>query len=292
MAKIALLISMLALSTSYFLTQKLLPVYPIFTLLFLRFMIGSIYFVAISNKLDWENIRRSNAKQCFLFFMQAICGGVLYNTLLVYGLSYTTTNHASIINLLIPFIIIIFSIIFLKEKPHRWIWLCIFLSIFGIYLLTAHSVPSITRTINSKLIGDTIILVGVFFGAMYPIFLRQLGGYFTIKQLSIGFNVIGFIAFIPLLFTQQHIISDLPSVRDAFFLIVYSILTNIVYVHAWNSGLSKIKANVAALFIGLLPLFTMIGSVVFYSHHPHWNEVVGASCIIFSLFLVLNPSRP
>ncbi|WP_267256214.1 DMT family transporter [Coxiella endosymbiont of Ornithodoros maritimus] len=110
--------------------KSLLQMIPAVIILAIRFTIGSTFLLLV-------HLVVSNQKFCSLkqltrldsgfIILQALCAGAFFNILLFLGLKYTNANVAGIITSTstLPAIVVIFSIIFLKERVTISTLLCV-----------------------------------------------------------------------------------------------------------------------------------------------------------------------
>jgi drug/metabolite transporter (DMT)-like permease len=180
-----------------------------------------------------------------LLFFQAMCGGFLFNVLILYGMKTTSAVSAGIISSIIPIVIFILAAILLREKITFQKGLAIIVVMLGLLILNSDMT---SHAMEGALLGNCLVLLAVIPEAL-----------FTILSKSVGKKI-----------------SEMDAV----------ILINLfLFFLLWYRGLTKINANTAALFTGVMPISTAILACVFLNEPLKYTDMIGMLFVIAAIFI-------
>lgn len=147
-----------------------------FILLAYRFdvaaLVLAIPFVVGLKKL---NLRGRNIKPLLLLGLMEPC---IYFIGEQYGLRYTNAAFSGVMIAVIPIVTLVFTAVFLKEKPTRAQWLFCILSILGVIAITL----SENSGGDIKPLGVLCLVVAVLTGAAYGILSRKISDDFSVYE--------------------------------------------------------------------------------------------------------------
>lgn len=147
-----------------------------FILLAYRFdvaaLVLAIPFVVGLKKL---NLRGRNIKAILLLGLMEPC---IYFIGEQYGLRYTNAAFSGVMIAVIPIVTLVFTAVFLKEKPTRAQWLFCTLSILGVIAITL----SENSGGDIKPLGVLYLVVAVLTGAAYGILSRKISDDFSVYE--------------------------------------------------------------------------------------------------------------
>lgn len=293
-AYIELTLSMLFLGVSLVIAKALIVDFPIFILLAIRFLIGSIYFVIayfLFKKTSQRFYLNSfNKKDWLLLFSQSFFGAFLFNIFILLGMKLTTVGSAAILTSMLPAVITGFSFIILKEFISKEKLIALSLAIIGLLLVTV-DISSVNINLNS-LAGNGLILLAVISGALFPICVKLLGDKVSPLILSLFFNLCGLLLLVPITILDINEFKfSLISLNSWLLAIFYSFLANILYVIFWNRGLLIVPASTASIFTAIMPISATFLAYFFLNENLTLGQLAGMFCIILSIVLSMNKSK-
>lgn len=256
---------------------------PPFTLAFIRFFFASVLFVPIVFNY-WQKIDKKNWLEIFLtgFF------GIFINiTFFFLGLKKTESINAPIIASSAPIFIYLFSIVFLREKPKLKVLFGIFISLIGV----------LTIIFSPFLLKNHQINLGQFEGNLF-IFLATLGyvvstiisrdllkkvNPYLVTFFSFFFSSFLFLIFIPKelekwSFNQLNLNGWLGIIYGVFF-------SSAAAYFLFYYGLSKIKAQEAALFTYIDPVVAVIIAAPLLGEYPNIFYFLGTAFVFSGIYL-------
>lgn len=266
----------------------LTPEIPIFSLLLLRFTLGFFlvgsYQILKNPDLIHHELKALLFKDWLNIFAQALCGGFLFNVLILYGLEHVTATATGIINSAVPALVMIFSLLILREKLTLRMGIAIALCVFGIAILgLGKAIPDDSN--QNELLGIMLVLSAIIPEALYTILAKLLKKAPSPLTTTLLINFFNMILFIPLAITagwEQN--SDITA-WIMFQIFLYGLSGGVLFFLCWSRGLMHVSANTAALFTGIMPISTCI--LAYFSLHeiPGWEDFIGMSFVIVSIIV-------
>jgi drug/metabolite transporter (DMT)-like permease len=201
------------------------------------------------------------------------------------GIHFTNAPTASVlINTNVIFIAILSSL-FLHETLTRKKIAGITLSFIGVFVIMFSDISKQALTFdNLFFIGGILMLLSAFCWALYSfVGKRLLKTYdeFVITTYAFGFGTLFYIHFV---------VSDLGSVLqqtslNGWLAVLYLALTCTLFGYlGWYYALKHIDASKAAVFLNLIPLFTILISF-FLGTSLTWFFLLGATLILYGVYI-------
>ncbi|MEJ9231349.1 DMT family transporter [Peribacillus butanolivorans] len=209
---------------------------------------------------------------------------ILFFTFQVFGLVYTSSSEAGIIQATIPIFTLLSASLFLKEYAGKGQNFFLYLSVMGVIFIF---VMNDLQLEAHSLKGTILILFSSIAAAFYNVVARTLTKQYSLFTLTYVMTLFGFVAFNSMAIIN-HIINQSIS---SFFLPLTSssFLISIVYLGALSSlltgflsnyALSILPASKMSVFSNLATLITIIAGVIFLHESIHYYHVVGAMIIL------------
>lgn len=267
----------------------LIGFFPIFLLLAIRFAIGFVGMLAIARikSIHYSDVYRNyillTSKNKLLLIFQAACGGFLFNVLILYGMKTTSATSAGIISSITPVMIFILAAVFLHEKINLQKGTAIIIVMAGLLILNLRKTSS---SIEETLLGNFLVLLAVVPEALFTILSKSVGKKISEIEAVILVNFFNLILFIP--FAAYTLINFHPtSISISIYgqLFIYGISGGIMFFLLWYRGLTKINANTAALFTGVMPVSTTIFAFLFLHEPISSSEIIGMLLVIIAIFI-------
>lgn len=211
-----------------------------------------------------------------------------FNTFIYLGLTITTATNATILQSIIPIIMLILSACWLKEAVSKQQWLGVSISLSGVLILVTKG--QLLNLLNYPISqGDIYVLIAVILWATYSVLLRyrpsELDG-FTFFGLTV---LVGSIVLLPFAIIEYYYYSS-PIIwqNEAILTIIYmAIFPSILAYIFWNKGVSELGAAKAGLFIHLMPCFGLILSSVFLNEEIFPFHLAGMLFIFCGIYLAV-----
>ena len=253
------------------------------TIAFLRFLIATPFMVFFLFYFKKNQLIRLN--ELHYFIILGLTGVALLYIFQYHGIERTTSaTSAILINTNVIFIVI-FSVLFLKEKITKKRIIGIILSFIGvIFVLIAQMVNENIVFDNIFLLGSFLIILSAICWAIYSIIGKNIiKKYNPLMVITYAF-IIGLIVLLP--FVSKDILTEIGDVNlENWINILYlSIVCSVFGYIGWYYALEKIEASKSAVYLNLIPFFAIILSF-FYGEKITFFFIIGAILIIYGVYL-------
>ncbi|MFA9240455.1 MAG: DMT family transporter [Candidatus Paceibacteria bacterium] len=251
-----------------------------FTVIFLRMLIASLCFVYFIKSFLKYDFSKKDIKYIFLLALFEPC---LYFIFESKSLQYTTASQAGMITSLMPIITAMAAGYFLKEIISKQIIFGSFIAMSGAIWLSLQGTSSIDAP--NPLLGNFLELLAMICGAGYTITARYLSDKYSALFITAIQVFIGAIFFTPL-FLYEYFTIDMNITIKSFLWIAYlGIVVTLAGYGLYNYALTKIEASKAAMFVYLIPVFTLILAYFILNEKLSIFEFIACFVILFGVFI-------
>lgn len=230
---------------------------------------------------DWS-IVRANWKALVLL---GIVGTGMHNGLAYLGLNYTTATNALILNSFIPVMIIAMSWMFLGERLSPLQVVGVVVSTMGVFTILSRGSAAALSTLQLN-VGDLWIIAALFMWSVYTIGLRWRPAGMHLLSFLLVIAVVGECAVLPLFLLEAAFVRvphlSLPNVGAIAFVGLFSSV--LAYV-MWNRAVERVGANIAGLFVHLMPVFGVMLAWIFLGERLAGFHLVGIALILAGIYI-------
>lgn len=264
-------------STKVLLLHNLSPLEILFT----RFVMGTCFLLLLYPK----RLKGTTPKQELYFAGAGLCGITLYYLFENNALLYTLASNAALIASTSPFFTVLMAKFFLKDEEIRpQFFVGMVLSFVGVGLMSFSG--STELQINLK--GDFLALLAAIIWSFYSIFSKKISsfGYNTIQTTRRTF-MYGIVLMLPMLFfTDINFEADNYLNSTVIFnLIFLGLGASAVCFVTWNMALRALGAIKASLYINVVPMVTVIFSVIILNERITLMSGSGIALVLLGLFV-------
>ncbi|WP_435164916.1 DMT family transporter [Paenibacillus glycanilyticus] len=226
---------------------------------FLRWAVALILLIPIAHfmeKPSWLQIWKKN--WAFFILLGAIAI-VIYSYLSYASLRFTSPTNGALINTLTPALILIFSLLFLKEKVSIFQFIGLITSFIGVLIvLTKGNLLQLFQNQYNK--GDALMFLAVLCWSVYSLLLKKAKGIPPVTLVT-NIAIVGIILMIPFLFLQPLRTQEVTSfgIIGIIYLGVFPAVGSFIF---WNQGVKVLGAGKAGITMNLIPVFTAIISFI------------------------------
>ncbi|WP_136680069.1 DMT family transporter [Neptunomonas sp. XY-337] len=234
-------------------------------------------------KTQWPAIK-ANWK---ILVVLSVLSVASFNTLVYLGLTGTNVTNATIMQSIIPIIILIISALVFREPVKMKQWVGVLISLAGVLALISQG--NLEQLLELSLnTGDAWILAAVMCWAVYSIMLRfkpaELDG-FTFFGVTV---VLGVLALLPFSLWEMSAAAPIHWSEDALFAILYmAVFPSILAYLFWNRGVAEVGAAKAGLFIHLMPIFGVLLASIFLEEQIQTYHIAGMVLIFTGIYLAV-----
>lgn len=276
----------LALSTSLVgsyigLSKLLLAAFPVFLLAWLRFGTAAVLMLPWLRKDPGEAPldRRTRG----LLFLESLVGNFLFSICLLFGLQRSSALAAGVIMAGIPAAVALLSWMSLKERISGRVALAIACCVAGIALVAFDRPGGQAQT---SLLGGLLLLAAVFCEAAYVVIGKRLTASLSARRISALINGWGLILVTPLgLWQAASFDFGIPALGEWLGLLGYAAAASVITVWLWMTGLKRIPAAQAGVFMVFLPLATGLVGIAFLGEQLSLVQALAYSLAMLGVVL-------
>jgi len=259
------------------------PFIPPFTLTFLRFSLATLILYLIFSKQ--LSSFKPTKKDIPVFLFTGIIGMVGYHVFFFTALRYTTAINTSIIGATNPIITTLLSIIFLKEAINAKRITGITLSFIGVFLtLTNASFSAVTNlTFNP---GDLLMIVAVLMWATYSVYSKKVMPRYSPLILTFYSFLVCTLFLIPFVIYERpwYLLDKIPYY--SYLASIYmSIFPTVIGYLVQQMSIKQIGPSRTSIFINLVPVFSIILSVIILHETASLIKIFTAMLIIAGVYI-------
>jgi drug/metabolite transporter (DMT)-like permease len=272
----ALAASMVIVGGNVVLLKLLAAHLPTFPLLFMRTSFATLCLAPLVAP------RLPAPRTLAILFMQAACGTLLYNGMMVAGLKLTGAVQAGLVLASLPAVIALGAALFLREHLRPLQWAAVVLAGVGIAALARGGG-------GFSLVGDALIFGAVCGEAGYALFARRAAGLLPVMQATFWMQACGAAMTAPLAiasFGQVHFTWLIAGL-----LLVNSLTSSVLAVILWYHGMRRVQAGIAGTFTALLPATATLMGVLVLAEPFTRGDAMGFAALFVSMVLILRPQR-
>lgn len=250
----------------------------------LAFLVANLIVASgkISLTIDLKTIKR--------YAPLALFYPVLFFAFQAYGLVYTTSSEAGIIQATVPVFTLIIAGIMLKERTNLLQKSGIVLSVAGVIYISLMN-SSVSGNYSFK--GLAFITVSALSFAFYGVLVRKTmhntnNSPFTLTYIILMLGAVVFTSLSVGLHVKennlQNFFDPLLQWEYVVALLFLAVLSSLASSFLSIYGLKYIEASKAAVFNNLATLITVVAGVLFLNEQLHYYHVIGAVIILAGVF--------
>ena len=249
---------------------------------FYRFLLAysGIWFFS-RKQLNGNGLRHyfTNIKDEFLFLLMGITGGSLYFIAENTALEITQASNVALLVCVAPIFTVIGSRLFLKsEKFNRYLWQGSFLAFAGVALVAFNG--RFVLKINP--LGDILSLLAALSWAFYTILLKRLGNRYATLYITRKVFFYGVLTLLPL-FLYKPLKIDVQMLSHSVVLgnlLYLAVVASLLCYFLWNTAVKMLGAVRTSNYIYIIPLITLLTSVIVLDEIITPVALVGALLIL------------
>ena len=274
------------LSASHVVLAKIvLRTFPIFFASGATMGLTAVAYVVAMTLKGWK-LPRLSAREVLLLVLQAFGGLFLYRILILLGLQRTGAIEAGIVLSSTPAVVGLLAFTFMRERVTWRTLVAIVLCSLGILVLnlTRSGVQAAAR--SGVALGSLLLFLAVIGDALYTVIRKVLSSRISALANSTFISILCFVMFLPL------ILADLPKVDFAgipakswLILLYYGTVVPSLSFVLWFRGVSKVRVSIAGIFSSLLPIFTLLLSLLILRERLTLGQLLGMVMIIIGILL-------
>ena len=263
--------------------RGIVDTFPPVSMAFWRWSLATLILLPFAWKqavLDWKIV----LAHWKILVLLAVTGISVFNTLIYSAVQTTTAINVTLIQTLMPAVIIVFSRLILKDKIGLVQTVGVAVSMAGALVVIMHG--QLSNLLQLAFVrGDLLMFLGVIFYAVYSVFLRKRP---AMHPVSLLFYImaLGSLGLLPI-YIWEGINYSLSGLNTTFILSIlyFALFPSLAAYFCWNKGVELIGANRAGLFINLVPVFAAFMAVVWLNETLEWFHFMGLFLVVSGMAL-------
>lgn len=234
----------------------------------------------------WPAIRRDWKKLVGF----GILGTGYHNMFSYLGLQYTTATNGVMLNSAIPVFIMILGVLFFGQKL-RWLQVTgVVISLAGVLAILSRGDLAVLAQLKLN-IGDIILLASMVQWAFYTLALKWKPTDVPPLAFLCVCATVGVIAMTPAYLGAMALGSEIKwSWPVAGALLYVGLVPSFIGYIFWNRGVELAGAEVAGMFIHLMPVFGSVLAWLFLSERLYLFHLIGIALILVGIFVASRKS--
>jgi len=226
------------------------------------------------------NFTKSDIKYILLLAAFEPC---LYFIFEAKALLYTSASQAGMITSLMPLITAMAAGYFLKEIISRQLIFGSLVAMIGAVWLSVQATTTVSAP--NPMLGNFLELCAMACGAGYTIVARYLADKFSAIFITAIQAFIGAIFFFPF-FIFEYFTVDMKFTFDALAWVTYlGVVVTLGGYGLYNFALTKIEASKAAMYVNLIPVFTLVLAFLILGEKLSVSELIACATILSGVIL-------
>ena len=263
---------------------------PPLALAFWRWVVALFIFIALAGRQAWTLLpeMRANAGYLVSFSLVSVVG---YNCTFFTALQKTTALQATLIQSILPVLVLLLGLIIIKTPITIRQWLGVFFSISGSLIILIRGELSVLRGLEIRE-GDWWALAGVFIWAIQSFMIRWKPESIPILPFMTILVVIGLAVLAPLYIWETLAYKPMPVSKNSLLMVAYAgIIASVGGTTMWNEGTWRVGAAQAGYFGNLYPIFAGGLAILILGETPQWYHGVGALLVVTGIWLAIFDKR-
>ena len=249
----SLIFAMLIWGSSFIALKAALTDTQPYTVIFLRMLIASLCFVLFIKSFFKYKFTKKDIK---LLLLLSLFEPSLYFIFEVNALRFTSASQAGIVTSTMPIITAIFAGVILKELVTRKLIFGSILSMIGVIILSVSANASSHAT--NPILGNFLELGAMICAAGYTIVAKHLSSKYSALFITASQAFLGALFFLPFFLYEYSQYGFHTSYNSMLWILYLGVIVTLGGYGLYNFALTKVDASRAAVFINLIPIFSII----------------------------------
>jgi len=270
--------------------RALAPEVPPMTMTFLRWLCAFFIVAPFAWRhfvREWPIVR---AKWKTMLLLGATGVGT-HNALAYLGLNYTTAVNGVILNSFIPVMIIALSWLFMRERLSGVQLAGVAVSLGGVLVILSRG--SLEQLASFRLnAGDVLVILSMAMWSTYTICLRWRPAGLHVLTFLFVLIVVGDLCVLPFFLGELALGHRMVvSFRNLTAIALVAVFSSVLAYLFWNRGVEQVGANVAGLFVHLMPLYGVVLAWLVLSEGLALFHVAGIALILTGIWITSRLGR-
>jgi drug/metabolite transporter (DMT)-like permease len=217
----------------------------------------------------------------------AIFYPILFFGFQVFGLVYTSSSEAGVIQATVPIFTLVLASLLFKERSTTAQKISISLSVLGVMYMMYMSGAG---NKNTSLLGVGLILLSTISTSLYQVFARKFTQLYSLFTITYLLTLFGFLVFNGLALTKHLMNGTISQFVQPFghldfvlAILFLGVLSTLVTSYLSNYALSILPAFQMSVFGNFTTVITILAGVIFLKEEIYLYQLAGAVVIIIGV---------
>jgi len=230
-------------------------------------------------------------KDFFTIFLAGLFGAGLNMLTFFIGLEKTTPINASVITVMVPIIVFIISVIFLKEKLIRHRIVGVLIGLTGAIVLIVYGYQS-AENAPDIVTGNIFVFFNAIFYSLYLIIVKKLIGKYNPLTFVKWIYLCGFIIVLPFGFFDFLEIDWVTLPTNIWYSILFVVLGTTFLTYILNLfALTKLRPTTVSAFVYLQPVVATAFALFMKKDMLDTVKITAVVFIFVGVYLVSKPAK-
>jgi drug/metabolite transporter (DMT)-like permease len=257
----------------------------------MRFLVACIV-VGVILLLKKNIFSKLHRKDVLPIFILGFFGIMIYHLSLNYGEGRVSPGAASLIVATIPVFIVIFAVIFLKEKIALKKLFGVIFALLGVLVIYIWGRTDASFEFN-YIYSVLAVFLAAISGAFYTIAGKKLLSRYTALSLTVYAIILGSIGLIPFLVIQPFLLDQIVSLSPISWIsiIFLGVFSTVIGYLIWYVALEIKTASEISVYLYVIPVFSTIISYFWLGIEITMFFILGGMLVIAGLIIVNKTNK-
>ena len=279
-----MLMAILCWSTGYLIYKEALLYYSPLIAAFGRMFFGFCAFCIVFNKWLIQIARQVKPRHWCVYLFTAFCEPCLYLLFISFGMRNTTVSQTAIITACTPIIVTLLAWLVIKEKPGKYTIPGFVIVVIAIAVL--NSAAESSAYAPNPVLGNGLLIIGAVCSAGYLIALRRFSMPYPLMFSAMLQALIGTLFIIPVIYFSGTPLPTEWPFKPTLMLVLSGIVTTFGVYTLMNSCIPKMPLARLTSFVNMVPVFTIILSLVIMGETLTWLQFV--CCVVIMVGVLIS----
>ncbi len=252
-----------------------------------RFMLGAMLMFAIVT-VKREALFAPVRAHIGIYVLLGVVGVVGFNLFFFYALRYTSANNAALIMATNPLLTTLIAVAFLGERTTLHHMLALPIALAGVAVVVTHGTLSSLLALQFSL-GDLLMLGADIFWALYNVLCRRYMPQASPLVNTTWIMAAGAAVLLCVALGSDAHLSQM-GLKASVSLAVMAIGGTVLSYLFWGMGIARLGAARAAIFLNLIPVFSMLLGVLIDAA-PTNAQLAGGALVLLGVTISMLPKR-
>jgi drug/metabolite transporter (DMT)-like permease len=244
---------------------------------FLRQFLASIVFIP----LVWKHFKKIKKQDLKWLILMSLFEPCIYYIFEAKALTLTSASQAGMVTALLPLLVAIPSAFFLKERISKRTLIGFIMAIIGVVFMSLSG--KATEESPNPVFGNFLEFLAMVSAAGYTVILKKLSSRYSPFFLTAVQAFMGTLFFAPVLLLIPESREMILTTQSILVVAFLGIVVTIGAYGFYNFGTSRIPASQSAAFVNLIPVITLILSMVILGERLVPLQYAAGALVIFGV---------